>query len=196
MRTPIIICIKKGKRESQKNGYVCITQARLLNLTSINGTCSVEYGTKNGNIIGYDWDKNEKYYNAIAKYEAQKLFIDSKNKYIIVDDELANSNEFLSNMLIENSFVLLSLEQGMSEENMKPTNIAVETCFQQVSDETDLKKAEAKYEADMRKINAKDKKFDTDIAALEQERNAIKTETDTLKTVAKDNADRTFKLFS
>ena len=58
------------------------------------------------------------------------------------------------------------------------------------------KKAEAKYEADMRKIDAKDKKFDTDIAALEQERNAIKTEIDTLKTVAKDNVERTFKLFS
>ena len=48
----------------------------------------------------------------------------------------------------------------------------------------------------MHKINAKDKKFDTDIAALEQERNAIKTEIDTLKTVAKDNVERTFKLFS
>ena len=48
----------------------------------------------------------------------------------------------------------------------------------------------------MRKINAKDKKFDTDLAALEQERNAIKREMDTLKTVAKDNVDRTFKLFS
>ena len=48
----------------------------------------------------------------------------------------------------------------------------------------------------MRKINAKDKKFDVDIAALEQERNAIKTEMETLKTVAKDNVERTFKLFS
>ena len=52
------------------------------------------------------------------------------------------------------------------------------------------------YEADMRKINAKDKKFDTDLAAMEAERNAIKTEMETLKTVAKDNVDRTFKLFS
>ena len=48
----------------------------------------------------------------------------------------------------------------------------------------------------MRKINNKDKKFDTDIAALEAERNAIKTEIDTLKSVAKDNVDRTYKLFS
>ena len=75
-------------------------------------------------------------------------------------------------------------------------NIATDTNLQEVSDETELKKAEAKYEADMRKIDAKDKKFDVDIAALEQERNAIKTEMETLKTVAKDNVDRTFKLFS
>ena len=65
-----------------------------------------------------------------------------------------------------------------------------------MTNDVDLKKAEAKYEADMRKINAKDKKFDTDIASLESERNAISTEMDTLKSVAKDNIDRTFKLFS
>ena len=65
-----------------------------------------------------------------------------------------------------------------------------------MTDDIDLKKAEAKYEADMRKIDAKDKKFDTDLAAMEQERNAIKTEMETLKTVAKDNVDRTFRLFS
>src|SRR5574344_1568149 len=76
------------------------------------------------------------------------------------------------------------------------TNVATDTSLQEVSDETELKKAEAKYEADMRKIDAKDKKFDTDLAAMETERNAIKTEMETLKTVAKDNVDRTFKLFS
>lgn len=48
----------------------------------------------------------------------------------------------------------------------------------------------------MRKIDAKDKKFDTDLAALESERNAINTEMETLKTVIKDNIDMTFKLFS
>lgn len=75
-------------------------------------------------------------------------------------------------------------------------NVATDTALQEISDETELKKAEAKYEADMRKINNKDKKFDTDLAALEAERNAIKTEIETLKSVAKDNVDRTYKLFS
>ena len=48
----------------------------------------------------------------------------------------------------------------------------------------------------MKKIDNKDKKYDTDLAALETERNAVKEEMETLKTVAKENVERTFKLFS
>ena len=54
----------------------------------------------------------------------------------------------------------------------------------------------AKYEADMKKIDMKDRRYDTELAALDGERNAIKSEMETLKTVAKDNVERTFKLFS
>ena len=91
---------------------------------------------------------------------------------------------------------LLFLFKNDNEGNEYQVNVATDTSLQEVTDDIDLKKAEAKYEADMRKIDAKDKKFDTDLAAMEQERNAIKTEMETLKTVAKDNIDRTFKLFS
>jgi hypothetical protein len=76
------------------------------------------------------------------------------------------------------------------------TSVSTNTGLQEVTDEVNLKKAEAQYEADMKKIDAKDTKYDTDLAALDTERNAIKSEMETLKTVAKDNVDRTFKLFS
>ena len=114
-----------------------------------------------------------------------------------VQDKLAKidftKTEVLRN-LVEAGFIVF--EKPNSDGTFAQVNIATDTSLQEVSDETELKKAEAKYEADMRKINAKDKKFDTDLAAMEQERNAIKTEMDTLKSVAKDNVDRTFKLFS
>ena len=50
----------------------------------------------------------------------------------------------------------------------------------------------------LEKLNAKNAtiKYDTDLAALETERNAIKSEIETLKTVSKENVERTFKLFS
>ena len=76
------------------------------------------------------------------------------------------------------------------------SSIATNTSFQEVTDESGLRKAEAKYEASMRQIDMKDRKFDYDLAALDNERNAVKNEMETLKTVAKDNVDRTFKLFT
>jgi hypothetical protein len=87
-----------------------------------------------------------------------------------------------------------------AEEKLKfaefETSVATNTGLQEVTDEINLRKEEAKYEADMKRIDMKDRKYDTDLAALDAERNAIKQEMDTLKTVAKDNVDRTFKLFS
>ena len=59
-----------------------------------------------------------------------------------------------------------------------------------------LKKAEAQYEADMKKFDKKDRYYDTEIAKCENERSAIINELDSLKNVAKENVDRTFKLFS
>ena len=76
------------------------------------------------------------------------------------------------------------------------TSVATNTGLQEVTDEINLKKAEAKYEADMKRIDMKDRKYDTDLAAFDAERNAIKQEMETLKTVARDNVERTFKLFS
>jgi len=76
------------------------------------------------------------------------------------------------------------------------TSVATNTGLQEVSDEIELKKAEATYEASMLRIDKKERKYDSDLAAMENERSAIKQEMDTLKTVASDNVDRTFKLFS
>ena len=124
--------------------------------------------------------------------------------YVAGDDRLDDlasldfSKEEVLRNLVEAGFIVF--EKPTIDKNgdtaYAEVNIATDTSLQEVSDETELKKAEAKYEADMRKINQKDKKFDTDLAAMDAERNAIKTEMDTLKTVAKENVDRTFKLFS
>jgi len=75
------------------------------------------------------------------------------------------------------------------------TSVATNTGLQEIADEKNLRKAEAKYEADMKRIDMKDRHFDKELAAIETERNAIKQEMETLKTVSKDNVERTFKLF-
>lgn len=114
------------------------------------------------------------------------------NKYFITDN-YAEDSQWFSN-LVENGYVLLSKKD--SKGIRYDISVATDTALQEVTDKTLLRKAEAKYEADMKRIDMKDRKFDTDLAALDNERNAIKQEIDTLKTVAKDNVERTFRLFS
>ena len=88
------------------------------------------------------------------------------------------------------------VQQSADDFDIYETSVATNTGLREVSDESLLKKAEAQYEADMKKIDMKDRKYDSDLAALDAERNAIKQEMETLKTVAKENVERTFKLFS
>ena len=135
----------------------------------------------------------------------------------IVTEEQASNYEYLKNVLEVGEAVLTTFDpngavtlQSMSTEQIaaltdeeynemmgiKNTNVAVETSVREVADEKELKKAEAKYEATMRLIDRKDRKYDTELAAVETERNATKQEMETLKTVIKDNGERTFKLFS
>ena len=75
-------------------------------------------------------------------------------------------------------------------------SVSTDTGLQEISDETMLKKAEAQYEADMKKIDNKETYYDTQLAAIETEREATTEEMETLETVASDNVERTFKLFS
>ena len=107
---------------------------------------------------------------------------------------LINSGEvtIVEKKKVDNIFT----QQSAIDFDSYETSVATNTGLREVQDESLLRKAEAQYEADMKKIDMKDRKFDRDLAALEAERNAIKQEMETLKTVAKENVERTFKLFS
>ncbi|MCR5265265.1 MAG: hypothetical protein K6E29_01560 [Cyanobacteria bacterium RUI128] len=159
------------------------------------GNCVVEYGTRQQATGNKVWDTTDpNYIRYSAEYDNAVKLREAEVTYKIIDDDLANSTEYLNTLLDNDSFVLIDFSKGLGED-MTHTNISVETNLQEVSDETLLRKAEAQYEADMRKIDRKDRMYDHELAALDNERNAIKSEMETLKTVAKDNVERTFKLF-
>ncbi|MCR5266574.1 MAG: hypothetical protein K6E29_08300 [Cyanobacteria bacterium RUI128] len=112
----------------------------------------------------------------------------------VMPDNMMKSEEYLINTL-NGGYAYLKM-YDKKEGKWVDTSIATNTSLREVDNEKELKKAEAKYEADMRKIDLKDRRYDTELAALDNERNAIKSEMETLKNVAKDNVERTFKLFS
>ena len=116
------------------------------------------------------------------------------DNYIVIDDAKLKDNTWITNAV--QSGVVLFQVYDKSKGGFSDTSVATSTNLNEVEDSSEVKKAEAKYEADMKKIDNKDRKYDSQLAALETERNAIKEEMETLKTVAKENVERTFKLFS
>ncbi len=120
--------------------------------------------------------------------------VEENENYMVIPDDKLNDPKWLRNAVVE-GFVLV---QEFDKENNRffDTSVSVTTRIHELQDETGVKKAEAQYEADMKKIDRKDRYYDTEIAKCENERSAIINELDSLKNVAKENVDRTFKLFS
>jgi len=76
------------------------------------------------------------------------------------------------------------------------TTVSNDTLLQEVADDTQVKKAEAKYEAETARINKKDAQYDTLLSQTETERTAIKTEMESLKQVRNENIEKNFKVFA
>ena len=138
------------------------------------------------------------------------IFTGEDGNPLNIEDGLSEANfeQTLTNLINSGSVTIVQKYKDEDGNMVFPTNvdsnefkdnetsIAINTSLQEVTDEVKLRKAEAKYEADMKRIDMKDRRYDTELAALDNERNAIKQEMETLKTVAKDNVERTFKIFS
>lgn len=164
------------------------------------GQVKVTNATKQEPIIGQreviDYD-NSTTQQLIKDYYAQL------GGYIIIGDDpdeagLCDSTEWLTNMINNARATLVTMEYNAvtKEATQREVSVANETSLQEVANTENVKKAEATYEKDMKKINKKETKIDTELQQCEAERSSIKTEQDSLKSVIKDNVDLTFKLFS
>jgi len=143
-------------------------------------------------VVIYSCDNKEKSnttYSTNAKWN-----VTENDNYMVIKDEDLNDADWLHNCLQEGFVIIQSYDK--SEDKFNDTSVSVDSKLEEQQDPENVKKAEAQYEADMERINEKDTKYDKELAICENERNAIKEEVDSLKTVIKDNAERTFKLFS
>ena len=164
-------------------------------------------------------DHTEEYWDTTDPDIAQAMvwWLVAQRGVIVVTEDQVSNYKYLNNIMEVGEAVLTTFKpeavsslSGMSGSEIMSmtdeqynelmgiinTNVAVELTVHEVADEKGLKKAEADYEAKLRLIDRKDRNYDTQLAAVETERNAIKQEMETLKTVINDNGERTFKLFS
>lgn len=106
---------------------------------------------------------------------------------------------WLKNMVEAGRITIQVWNDSGTKKGWNDTSVATsvnENYLQEVQDDKDLKKAEAKYEHELSLINRKDKKYDNELSKLETERSAITTEMDSIKKVRDENVERTFGIFS
>ena len=113
-----------------------------------------------------------------------------------------NDAEWLTNMVQcgQMSIMTVNYDKKTKEITLKGCSVGADTDLKYTTtteiDKVALAKAEAKYEHDLKLIDKKDKQLDLSLSKLETERNALKTEYDSVKKVIQDNIDRTFGIFS
>ena len=124
--------------------------------------------------------------------------------YKQLDDNLLSSPSWLK-FALEQGVVTLEKVQFVNEaeditglEHTKWQSIAFSSAadIHEVDDEKAIAKAEAEYTKKLNEIEAKDKKYDSDIKKLDTEHNALKTEYESVQTVISKNVERSFKAFS
>ena len=108
-------------------------------------------------------------------------------------------NEWFNNMVESGMVSILVWDDTGARKEWSETSVATSTnnnYLQEVQDDKDLKKAEAEYEHELDILNRKDTKFDTELSKLETEREAIKKQMESYKTIIKDNVEKSFGIFS
>lgn len=167
---------------------------------NINKQETKEYGLANradNAITDRTWDASKDEFNYYIR-----LWEEITNKGgcqpIDAQYESGDEGEEWFNNMVKSGLVVIS-EYNPDKKEWLETSVATSTngnYLQEVSDETDLKKAEAKYQYELGIINKKDSKYDRDLSKLETERTAMKQEMDAIKTERNDNIERTFNIFN
>ena len=121
----------------------------------------------------------------------------------VIDESYKNDSDWLTSMVEQGEVGIYVLSESTDETDgykFEQTSTSDSSYLSDTSissiDSTELKRAEAEYNKDLKAINRKDTQYDTALEELETERTAITTELDSLRTVIDDNVERTFGIFS
>ena len=122
------------------------------------------------------------------------MFNRMKEGFTTVADEAntVNSKEWLTQQLKNGG---LYLEKFGIDGKTKDQNIASASEISEVRDDKDLDILTAKYNADLQKIQIKDKRLDMEIKQLDTEHSALQTEVESVQKVITKNIESSFKTF-
>ena len=128
--------------------------------------------------------------NPSRNIEDHDDYVVNTDALITVDTKYLNDPNWLYEAIESGAFMLVSVATG------EEVSVSSEVGLSQETDKSGFAKAEAEYTAATAKIKKKEQILDNDLKALETEHSALKTEFDSVKSLIKDNVDKTFNLFS
>lgn len=151
-------------------------------------------------------DGNYNYWQSIfyqiSGYEDDSGNIISGRGFCPISKENAADREWLEKAINSGEVRLYKMTMEESYFNSNAVNIfaessvATDPSLQEVTDNERIQKATVKYEQAIKDLDAKETKFDIQLAKIDQEHNALKTEYDSVKQIVSKNIDRSFKSFN
>ena len=142
----------------------------------------------------YTWiDQEDKNQDGQAKATwYTNLFHRMEKGYTTIGEGLTNSEEWLK-FAFESGLVLM--EQVNKSSEWVSTMYSNCSAITESTVDVDITLAEAKYNREMAKIQAKDKKYDIELKNIDTEHEALKQEYESIKKVMKGNIERNYKMF-
>lgn len=141
-------------------------------------------------------------YYQLTGYQTNDGKVSNGHGFISVSNASANDRNWIKKKIEEGTAIINSMQSVQDNANgtkvniFAQTNAAVDTNISLASDDLLISRAEAEYENRMDNIDQKDKQLDLRLARIENERNALKTEYDTVKDLVKKNIERSYKTFN
>ena len=83
-----------------------------------------------------------------------------------------------------------------TEGDFVSTTISDDDAIQEVEDEREIARVEAKYNQDIAALEKKDQYIDLELKKLDTEHNALQTEYESVKNVVDKNVEKSFSMFS
>ncbi len=117
-----------------------------------------------------------------------KLYKSNGEEFTDVNSKLSASD--LYDMISNGQVYIKDLNTG------DRVDVFTNTSYRTTYDDNEMRKAEANYEAELAKINQREKMIDYELNNLQTEHNALKAEMDSIKSLIKDNVEKSFNIFS
>jgi len=128
--------------------------------------------------------------------------VTSGHNYASVSSSNASDRAWITEQVEKGNIVLNKMDNdqetvGTTGVNIfEQTNLSTDSGLSETADTSRVNQAEVKYEHQLDLINQKDKNLDLQLSRIENERNALKTEYDSVKDLVQKNIERSYKTFN